>query len=209
MRHWVGLGATRNFLESVPEVAAKLKEAHTKAASRERELLLSYFDFLPAAFLAHGRRLRLYVDYHSLFFTHDPAALTQLGWALKFYDISFQYAPTPQAKGKIERAHQYWQGRLPAYFASEKITEIAAANPEIAALRAHHNAQEIHRELRQTPQRAWNQAKKDNRSVLRPTPVACGGIMCGVCALSSRSAAMGASPSARNACASENLPRPK
>jgi len=136
----------------------------------ERELLLAYFDFLPAAFLAHGRPLQIYVDYHSLFFTHDPDALTQLGWALKFYDISFRYAPTPQAKGKIERAHQYWQGRLPAYFASEKITEIEVANPHIDALRAHRNAHEVHRELRQTPQRAWEQARKEKRSVLRPVP---------------------------------------
>jgi hypothetical protein len=80
----------------------------------ERELLLAYFDFLPAAFLAHGRPLPIHVDYHSLFFTHDPDALTQLSWALKFYDISFRYAPTPQAKGKVEREHQFWQGRLPA-----------------------------------------------------------------------------------------------
>jgi hypothetical protein len=136
----------------------------------ERELLLAYFDFLPAAFLAHGRPLQLYVDYHSLFFTQDPDALTQLGWALKFYDISLRYAPTPQAKGKIEREHQFWQGRLPPYFASEKIDEIHIANPHIDALRAHHNTHEVHRELRQTPQRAWNQARKENRSVIRPVP---------------------------------------
>jgi len=136
----------------------------------ERELLLSYFDFLPAAFLAHGRPLQIYVDYHSIFFTNDPDALTQLGWALKFYDISFLYAPTPQAKGKIERAHQYWQGRLPAYFASEQIAEIEIANPQIDALRAHRNTREIHRELRQTPQRAWDQARQEKRSALRPAP---------------------------------------
>jgi hypothetical protein len=136
----------------------------------ERELLLAYFDFLPAAFLAHGRPLQLYVDYHSLFFTQDPDALTQLGWALKFYDISLRYAPTPQAKGKIEREHQFWQGRLPAYFASEKIDEIHVANPHIDALRSHRNAHEIHRELRQTPLQAWNQAEKENRSVVRPVP---------------------------------------
>ena len=135
-----------------------------------RELLLAYFDFLPAAFCTHGRPLQLYVDYHSIFFTHDPDALTQLGWALKFYDISLRYAPTPQAKGKVEREHQYWQGRLPAYFASEAITDIAVANPHIDALRAHRNAHEIHRELRQTAQRAWDQAKKENRSVIRPVP---------------------------------------
>ena len=136
----------------------------------ERELLLSYFDFLPAAFLAHGRPLQLYVDYHSIFFTQDPDALTQLGWALKFYDISLRYAPTPQAKGKVEREHQFWQGRLPAYFASEKILEIPVANQHIDALRAHRNAHEVHRELRRTPQRAWDQARKEKRSALRPTP---------------------------------------
>ncbi len=136
----------------------------------EREILLAYFDFLPAAFRAHGRPLQLYVDYHSLFFTHDPDALTQLGWALKFYDISLRYAPTPQAKGKVEREHQYWQGRLPAYFASEQIDQISVANSHIDALRAHHNAHEVHRELRQTPHRAWDLARKENRSVLRPAP---------------------------------------
>jgi hypothetical protein len=136
----------------------------------ERELLLSYFDFLPAAFPAHGRPLQLYVDYHSLFFTHDPDALTQLGWALRFHDISLRYAPTPQAKGKVEREHQFWQKRLPPYFASEKISELAEANQHIDALRHHHNAKEVHRELRQTPQRAWDTAKKENRAVLRPAP---------------------------------------
>ena len=136
----------------------------------DRELLLSYFDFLPAAFLAHGRPLQLYVDYHSIFFTHDPDALTQLGWAFKFYDISLRYAPTLQAKGKVEREHQFWQGRLPACFATEKINAIEVTNRHIDALRAHRNAHEIHRELRQTPQRAWDQAPKEKRSVLRPAP---------------------------------------
>jgi hypothetical protein len=105
-----------------------------------------------------------------MFFSQNPDALTQLGWALKFYDISFLYAPTPQAKGKIEREHQFWQGRLPPYFASEQITEIETANPHINALRLHRNAHETHRELRMTPQHAWELAKKEKRSVLRPAP---------------------------------------
>jgi len=136
----------------------------------DRELLLSYLDFLPAAFLAHGRPLQLYVDYHSIFFAQTPEALTQLGWALKFYDISFLYAPTPQAKGKIEREHQFWQKRLPPYFASEQLTDLEEANRHIDALRHHRNSQEIHRELGQTPQRAWDLAKNEKRSVIRPVP---------------------------------------
>ena len=134
----------------------------------DRELLLSYLDFLPAAFLAYGRPLQICVDYHAMFFTQNPEALTQLGSALKFYDISFLYAPTPQAKGNIEREHQFWQGRLPPFFASEHIREIEKANPHIDALRLHHNAHETHRELRMTPQQAWDRARKERRSVLRP-----------------------------------------
>ena len=136
----------------------------------ERELLLAYFDFLPAAFTDYGMPLEIYVDYHSLFFTHDPKGLTQLGQALHFYGISFRYAPTPQAKGKVERSHFFWQDRLPAYFASEHITEIDQANPHIHNLRLHRNQHEIHRELRMKPQRAWNLARQEKRSVLRPVP---------------------------------------
>jgi hypothetical protein len=136
----------------------------------DRELLLSYLDFLPAAFLSYGRPLQIYVDYHAIFFTRNPEALTQLGWALKFYDISFLYAPTPQAKGKVERAHQFWQGRLPPYFASELISDVETANPHIDALRLHRNMHEIHRELLMTAQKAWDLAQKTKRSVLRPAP---------------------------------------
>jgi hypothetical protein len=135
-----------------------------------RELLLSYLDFLPTAFLSYGRPLQIYVDYHAIFFAQNPDALTQLGWALKFYDISFLYAPTPQAKGKVEREHQFWQGRLPPYFASEQITDIETANPHIDALRLHRNLHETHRELRMTPQHAWERATQEKRTVLRPAP---------------------------------------
>jgi hypothetical protein len=37
-------------------------------------------------------------------------------------------------------------------------------------LRLHHNAHEFHRELRMIPQHAWELAKKEKRSVLRPAP---------------------------------------
>ena len=136
----------------------------------EREILLAYLDFLAAAFIAYGLPLEIYVDFHSLFFTRDPGALTRLGQALHFYGVSFRYAPTPQAKGKIERSHFFWQERLPAYFASEQITDIDQANPHIHNLRLHRNQHELHRELQMKPQQAWNLAQKEKRSVLRPVP---------------------------------------
>jgi len=143
---------------------------HLGTTLYERELLLSYLDFLPTAFRAYGLPLELYVDYHSLFFSRVPDALTQLGAALHFYGVSFRYAPTPQAKGKIERDHQVWQGRLPACFASEAITEFGVANEHIGPLRAHRNRHEIHRELGMTAQTAWDLAHREKRTVLRPAP---------------------------------------
>lgn len=135
-----------------------------------RETLLAHFDFLPAAFQEHGLPLCLYVDYHSFFFTHTPEAFTQLGAALRFYEVSLRYAPTPQAKGKIERAHQFWQKRLPALFAAEEVADLNVANAWLDPVRRHHNRHEKHRELSMTPHAAWNLAQKQGRSVMRRTP---------------------------------------
>ncbi len=140
----------------------------TGARLYEAETLLAYLDFLPRAFEKHGLPLTLYTDYHSIFFTHQPDALTQLGAALKFYDISLLYAPTPQAKGKVERLHQLWQSRLPPLLAADDITGVAAANVLIENLRTHRNEAEKHRELGCTPQQAWQQARRQKRSALRP-----------------------------------------
>lgn len=136
----------------------------------ERELLLAYLDFLPAAFLDYGLPLELYVDYHSFFFSQVPQALTELAKALRFYGVNLRYAPTPQAKGKVEREHSFWQQRLPAYFASEPVAQLSEANTQITALRLHRNQNETHRELHMTPAQAWADAKAQHRSVLRPVP---------------------------------------
>ena len=142
----------------------------TGARIYARETLLAYLDFLPRAFLQHGLPLALYVDYHSFFFSSVPEALTQLGTALRFYGVALRYAPTPQAKGKVERLHLFWQKRLPALFAAENISRISLANPLIDRLRLHHNSKEIHRELRMTPLRAHELAIAQGRSVVRSSP---------------------------------------
>jgi len=143
---------------------------NTGAHLYERETLLAHFDFLPRVFQAHGLPLALYVDYHSFFYTNNPDAFTQLGAALHFYDVALRYAPTPQAKGKVERRHDYWQKRLVPLLAAEHILELAAANHLLDQLLAHANQHEIHRELGTTPQAARDQAIAQNRSVIRPAP---------------------------------------
>ncbi len=140
----------------------------TGARLYPRECLLAYLDFLSRAFREYGFPLALYVDYHSMFFSHIPGNLTYLAEALRYYDISLKYAPTPQAKGKIERQHQFWQNRLPSYFLTHGLHQYDVANPHVDELRLHHNREEIHRELGMTPHHAWTQAKRDQRWVVRP-----------------------------------------
>lgn len=48
---------------------------HAGAKRYERETLLAYDDFLPAAFLEQGLLLERYVDFHSFIFPHTPDAL--------------------------------------------------------------------------------------------------------------------------------------
>ena len=101
---------------------------------------------------------------------HNPDAFTQLGAALHFYGVSLRYAHTPQAKGKIERQHFYWQRRLPSLFAAENIVSPETANVLLEELRLHRNAKETHRELGRTPDAAAALARKEKRNVLRPAP---------------------------------------
>ena len=142
----------------------------TGARLYPRECLLAYLDFLSKAFEEYGVPLSLYVDHHSIFYTEAIDMMTYLGETLQFLDVSFRYASSPQAKGKIERQHLFWQKRLPAYFAAEKLSRIEDANPHLRDLRLHHNESEIHRELGLCPQQAWRKAKKENRFKLRPRP---------------------------------------
>ena len=135
-----------------------------------RETLLAHLDFLSRTFKAHGLPLALHVDCHSFFFTHTPDALAQLGTALHFYGIALLLAPTPQAKGKIERRHDYWQKRLPPLPAADRIKERDGANHLLDQLLPHVNQHAIHRELGPTPAAAWQQALAEKRSVLRPVP---------------------------------------
>ena len=99
--------------------------------------------------------------------------VSQIGQRLKFYEVSFVVANTPEAKGKVERIHQVWQDRLPPYFALSGLTvssDLEDVNRHVQALREHRNRRERHRELGMTPQTAWDEATAQGRNKLRPVP---------------------------------------
>ena len=137
-----------------------------------RECVPAYLDFFKRAFERYGLPLEIYVD-RAGFFVSDSGKPTQLAKRLKFYDVSFLTANSPEAKGKIERVHLVWQDRLPAYFQGEGIgpeTTFETLNEHVAALVDRRNGHEIHREIGRTPRAAWERAVAEGRSKLRPVP---------------------------------------
>jgi hypothetical protein len=117
--------------------------------------------------------LEVYVDQAGVFMGNKEDSVTRIGQRLKFYDVSFVFANTPEAKGKVERIHQVWQDRLPPYFALNGLTpssDLEEVNRHIHVLCEHRNRRERHRELGMTPQAAWEQATAQGRNKLRPVP---------------------------------------
>ena len=136
------------------------------------ETVRSYLDLFYRSFNRFGMPLEIYVDKAS-FFRKDDGTLTQLGKRLKFLDISFIFANSPEAKGKVERVHQVWQDRLPAYAANEGLTgetPLEDVNDHLACLIDYRNGFERHRDLGDTPLNAWNAAVEQGRCKIRQPP---------------------------------------
>lgn len=82
------------------------------------ESFFSYAQAARAYVERHGKPLAFYSDKHGIFRVNQPAsgttpALTQFGRAMQQLDIQIICAHTPQAKGRVERAIQTLQDRLP------------------------------------------------------------------------------------------------
>lgn len=137
-----------------------------------RETIAAYIDLFYRAFSRYGLPLEIYVD-KAGFFRNADGSLTQLGKRLKFFDVSFVFANTPEAKGKIERVHQVWQDRLPAYAAREGLTEnvsLEEVNEHLECLVDYRNEFERHRELHDTPLNVWDDKIKSGQCKLRRPP---------------------------------------
>lgn len=139
----------------------------------QHENTCSYMDILYHAFSRYGLPLKIYVDRAAFFQARDPNNMTQLETILDLFDVSFITANSPQAKGKIERVHQIWQERLPAYCAMNNLMDnfnLDEVNHHLNDLIDYRNDKEVHREIGMTAQAAWDLAISEGRNKLRPTP---------------------------------------
>lgn len=168
--HWFGPQEPSYPLLDMLDDCSRLQVG---CAIYRNENVPAYLHFFHNAFNAYGLPLQIYVDQAGIFTGHKEDAVTRIGQRLKFYDVSFVVANTPEAKGKIERIHQVWQDRLPPYFELNALTpssDLEEVNGHIHVLREHRNHRERHRELGMTPQSAWDQAIAQGRNKLRPVP---------------------------------------
>jgi len=168
--HWFGAG---HAAVPVLDMLDDCSRVQVGCVMYARETVRAYIHFLRQAFERYGLPLQIYVDQASFFRSDGQAAQTQLERRLRFYDISFVLATSPESKGKVERVHRVWQDRLGPYFRLNGVgpdDDLALVNEHLEALRLHRNAHENHREIGCVPDKAWRNAVVDGRSKLRPVP---------------------------------------
>jgi transposase len=108
----------------------------------------SFFGYAEAArhyFARYGRPVAFYSDKHGIFRVNQSqaagtgAGITQFGRAMQDLDIQIICANTPQAKGRVERAHQTLQDRLVKELRLAGISDPQAGNVFLETFRADFN----------------------------------------------------------------------
>jgi transposase InsO family protein len=131
-----------------------------------------HFRLLRDCFQTHGQPAAFYTDGLSLFghtsSSDEQDPLSQFQRALGALGINHRVAPSPQAKGKIERLFGTLQKRLVTLFAYEKVASHSHANELLQKEIAHYNQSHRHSEIGQTPNEAWEKALAEGRSKLKP-----------------------------------------
>ena len=108
----------------------------------------SFFGYCEAAryyFERYGKPLVFYSDKHGIFHVNQEqtlglgSGLTQFGRAMHELDIQILCANTPQAKGRVERAHQTLQDRLVKELRLRGISDMVAGNAFLPEFRDDYN----------------------------------------------------------------------
>ena len=102
----------------------------------------TYMQLLREYLLNYGRPLALYSDRHTIFRSPNACTTlgqTQFGRALEELDIELICANSPQAKGRVERAHQTLQRRLPRELRLAGVSTLEEANALVPNLILEYN----------------------------------------------------------------------
>jgi transposase len=107
----------------------------------EGESTLAYLQAARSYVEAHGRPVAFYSDKHSVFRVTGAGrdGTTQFGRAMRELNVEVICANSPQAKGRVERAHKTLQDRLVKELRLAGISTVEAANTFLPAFVADYN----------------------------------------------------------------------
>jgi hypothetical protein len=132
-----------------------------------------HFEHFRGAFLRPGRPLALYTDGLALFgyesSTDGGDPRSEFQRALTALGVAHLVAPSPPAKGKIERRFGTFQKRLVTLLAFEGITAYGPAQ-EFLNHELERQNQTVCRTTGLCPNDAWAKALAEQRNALRPCP---------------------------------------
>lgn len=130
----------------------------------------------------YGRPQAYYVDQHKIFrfvqhhgvHVHyhigQDEAEVQFKRALRMLDIGLIYTEegSPEAKGKVEKAFDYFQRRVPYLCERHKVCDVAEAQKIVEDVSNFYNEQRVHLETEEVPRKRWDEALKAGKGKLRP-----------------------------------------
>ena len=132
--------------------------------------------------IKYGIPLAYYLDNHSIFKfvlhtgihvrykLREDEGEVQFKRALSSLDIGMVYTGKrqAQAKGKVEKAFDYFQRRLPYLCEKYKVKDCPEAQKILDGLVSYYNEQRIHDETEEIPANRWQGGIKDGKGKLRP-----------------------------------------
>jgi len=133
----------------------------------------NHFEHFRRLFLQHSLPMVVYTDGLSLF-GHDSMAddrdpSSEFQRAFSALGVTHLVAPSPQAKGKIERRFGTMQKRLVALLAYEKVGDYAGAQVVLNRELERQNTT-VCRTISISPNAAWEKALAEKRTALLPHP---------------------------------------
>ena len=124
-RHiWGPKGASQSVILSLDDASRKVMAQRVC----ERETLLEHFAMFEDSFLRYGLPESFYTDGFTMFGKEGEDLCSQFGRMCRALGINHMIAPTPQAKGKIERSMRTFQHRLVVVLRAEGADCASKAN---------------------------------------------------------------------------------
>lgn len=133
----------------------------------------NHFGHFRDAFERHGLPEAIYTDALSLFgpssSNHHADPRSEFQRALRALHVAHLVAPTPQAKGKIERSFRTFQNRLVTLMAHAGVSDWEAAD-SILQMEIRRQNGRIQRTTGKIPSEVWEEQLLKGSASLRPTP---------------------------------------